>query len=114
MSAFLHESLNDCKRFNVYRVKMNIKAGSGNRIKASRERMGMTLENVCAHIPGLKVSRLSNWEQGRNMVSVVEAKRLAPVLNVTAAYLLTLEDTLPDPREQALLGCYRQTDDRQT
>ena len=110
--GFLHLSLNDCKGFSVYRVKMNVKDESGNRIKAARSRSGLTLEEVCAQVPGLKPARLSNWEHGRNMLSVEEAKRLAPVLKVTAAYLLTLEDSLPDPKEQVLLRCYRKTDER--
>ncbi len=46
------------------------------------------------------------------MISVDYARRLATVLKVTPAYLLTVEDASPSPREQSLLDLYRTTDER--
>lgn len=73
----------------------------------------MTLKDVCALVPGLGVSRLSNWEQGIRMIPVDEAKRLAPVLGVSAGYILTIEDTPGEPADvKALVDLYKQSDER--
>lgn len=91
---------------------MQTKEEAGRRIKAAREALGLRLEDVTAAIPEISVSRLSNWEQGRNMIGVDEAKKLAPLLKVSAAYLLTIEDEISDSRELALLDHYRSADER--
>lgn len=102
---------------------MNTKEESGRRIKAARKNKGMRLEDVCSHMPGLTVSRLSNWEQGRNMIGVEEAKKISPILGVSASHLLTLDEEKSHPRaqeeprgylnlnhdEQALVNWYRHT-----
>lgn len=85
---------------------MSTKQEVGRRIRLARESLDLKLKDVCAELPGLEVSRLSNWEQGLNMIPVDEAKRLAPVLRVSAAYLLTLEDEF-DPRAVALQQVYK-------
>ena len=91
---------------------MDTKAEAGRRIKAARLALGLRLEDVCSRIPELTVSRLSNWEQGRNLIGVEEAKKLAPVLGVSAGYILTLEDAPADKRESALLQLFRESDER--
>ena len=91
---------------------MNTKEEAGRRIKAARTAKGLTLEDVANRIPELSVSRLSNWEQGRNMISVDEARKLGPTLGVDPAYLLTLQEEPNDNRERALLDYYRRSDDR--
>lgn len=91
---------------------MTTQEEAGRRIRAARKALKLTLREVCESVPGLIKSRLSNWEKGRRMISVDEARRLAPVLKVTPAYLLTIEDSTPTPREQALLDLYRATDER--
>lgn len=95
-----------------YVRRMATEEEAGRRIKAAREALHLTLREVCAAVPGLHVSTLSNWEQGIRMIGVDEARRLAPVLKVTPGYLLTIDDTTPTPREQALLDLYRATDTR--
>lgn len=72
------------------------KKKSGARIRTKRIELKMTLKDVHELIPEISLSRLSNWEQGLNMVSVDAAKKLAMVFKVSAAYLLTLEDTPMD------------------
>lgn len=91
-SGFLHYLYNDQKRAPPYAFGVCTKKISGRRIKARREELGLTLSDVCLQIEGLSVSRLSNWEHGRNMVSVDEAKKLAAVLDLPVAYILTIED----------------------
>lgn len=76
------------------------KKKSGARIRTKRIELKMTLKDVHELIPEISISRLSNWEQGINMVSVDAAKELATVLKVSAAYLLTLEDTPMDETER--------------
>ena len=108
----LHKSWSDSLLLDRYCFSMNTKEEAGRRIRDARTRLKLRLEDVCANIPEITVSRLSNWEQGRNMIGVDEAKKIAPILKVSAAYLLTLEDSQLDERESALLTLYRQTDPR--
>jgi transcriptional regulator with XRE-family HTH domain len=91
---------------------MGIKQEAGRRIKTARETKGLTLKDVEKLVPGITFNRLSNWEHGRNMIGVAEAKKLAPVLGVTAAYLLTLDDEPAEQRERVLLDHYRNSDAR--
>lgn len=92
---------------------MGIKEEAGRRIKAARKAAGLRLEDVFAEIPEISVSRLSNWEQGINMIGVEEAKKLAPLLKVSAGHILTIDDDVTnDPREQALVNHYRNSDER--
>lgn len=46
------------------------------------------------------------------MISVEEAKKLALVLNISAAYILTIEDAPWDKTELSLLGYFRSADIR--
>lgn len=82
------------------------------RIRTRRLGLGLTLEDVCQRISGLSVSRLSNWEHGRNMISVEEAKKLALVLEISAAYILTVEADPWDKTELFLLEHFRSADAR--
>ena len=107
----LHNSLIPGFHGLAYPSAMDTKTESGRRIAAARKLAEMTLQEVCNAIPGLTVTRLSNWEHGTRMISVDEAKRLAPVLKTTASYLLTIDDEPGDPRERALLEKYRLCDE---
>ncbi len=69
----------------------------------------MTLDEVCAAVPGLVKSTLNSYELGARTLPIPMAKKLAPVLRVSAPYLLTLSD---DRTEDALLQKYRQADHR--
>lgn len=92
--------------------RMDTKTESGRRIRERRDALSLKQREVCELVPGLTVTRLSNWEQGQRMISVDEAKRLAPVLKTSAGYLLTLENDPGDQRLQALIDTYRMLDDR--
>jgi len=86
---------------------------AGERIAAARSKNGYRLKDVCQLVPGLTTTRLSNWEQGIRMISVDEAKRLAPVLGVSAAYLLTIDDSPGESADvKALVELYKKSDDR--
>ena len=91
---------------------MCTKKQTGFRIRTRRLGLGLTLEDVCQRISGLSVSRLSNWEHGRNMISVEEAKKLALVLEISAAYILTVEADPWDKTELFLLEHFRSADAR--
>ena len=82
------------------------------RIRTRRLGLGLTLEDVCQRVSGLSVSRLSNWEHGRNMISVDEAKKLALVLEISAAYILTVEADPLVKTELFLLEHFRSADAR--
>lgn len=83
---------------------------SGRRLKQLRGKK--RLREICEQVDGLKEQRLSNWEQGIRMISVDEAKKLAPVLGTSAEYILTLTDKAPDPQEVELLALFRACDVR--
>jgi transcriptional regulator with XRE-family HTH domain len=112
-NASFHKSLIDGIHALGYRFRMDTKTESGKRIKAAREGLGLTLKDVCERTNGvLTPTRLSNWEHGSRMISVDEAKRLAPILETTAGYLLTLEDEPGDRRLQTLVTTYKMLDER--
>lgn len=90
----------------------HLKEEVGRRLKKAREEKDLTLQEVCNQVAGLTVSRLSNWENGIRMADVDVVKKLAPIYTTSAAYLLTLEDTQPDPREKALVELYKAADPR--
>jgi transcriptional regulator with XRE-family HTH domain len=83
---------------------------SGRRLKDLRGKR--KLREICELVPGLKEQRLSNWEQGTRMISVDEAKKIAPVLGTSAEYILTLTDKQPDPAEVQLIALFRNCDER--
>lgn len=88
----LQNSYNDFIRPRKYDSWVCTKKESGRRIKTRREELGLTLADVCSLVDGLSVSRLSNWEHGRNMISVDEAKKLSPVLGLPVSYILTIDE----------------------
>lgn len=110
-SAALHHSLNANFSAKIYYLAMKTREEAGRRIKAAREALGMTLQDVCGKVPGLTVSRLSNWEQGLRMISVEQAKRLGPVFKVSPEYILTLQDET-GLEESKLLELFRNADAR--
>jgi transcriptional regulator with XRE-family HTH domain len=112
MQAQLHKTL--LYRFHglLESFCMDIKHEIGRRLSTSRDAAGLTLQEVCDAVPGLSTSRLSNYEQGTRTLPVQFAKLIAPILGVTADWLLTLTNDTPDPQEQCLLDHWRHTDDR--
>jgi transcriptional regulator with XRE-family HTH domain len=90
---------------------MDIKIETGRRLKEARLKRKLKLREVCEQIPGLEKTTLSNWENGIRLVSIEDAKKLAEVYKVSAAYLLTLEDAQTQ-KEKVLLEYYRACDER--
>lgn len=88
----LHYKLIDALQLLNYLYGMDTKKEIGRRINYARKAKKLKLRDVCNQIPGLTPSRLSNWCQGIRTPDIDEIKKLAPVLEVSAAYLLTLED----------------------
>ena len=91
---------------------MDTKSEAGRRIREARDKLGLKLRDVEEAIPEISVSRLSNWEQGINMIGVDEAKKLAPVLHVSPGYILTVEDETPDERAKLVLKYWNALDER--
>ena len=105
--------LNSCAHTIVDMETNETAIEAGRRIQEARRARNLTQAALCELIPGLIPTRLSNWETGRRMVSVDEAKRLASVLQCSAAYLLTLEDDAKlDEDAKRLLELYRGSDAR--
>lgn len=100
---------------NTCRVMvLTLKEKIGRRLRAAREKAGLTLEEVAAKTKGLTVSRISNYEQGTRQPGPDEAIALARALGtISAASILCVDDqsTLKDD-ERALLEYYRAADDR--
>lgn len=71
---------------------MDIKIEIGRRIKAARNRAGLTAKALAERTGRLKPTRISNWEHGARTPGPAEVKLLAEVLNVSAAYLMCLSD----------------------
>lgn len=71
---------------------MDDKIKLGKMIKKLRKNLGMGQKDVCALIPDLEESALSNYETGRRFPSLDMVKKLAKVLKVTPSYLLDLDD----------------------
>lgn len=67
---------------------------SNARLKRARKQAGLTLKELSGLTSGkLSVSRISNYEQGSRSVNVEVANILAPLLLVTPAYLLCVEES---------------------
>jgi transcriptional regulator with XRE-family HTH domain len=71
---------------------MNFKEQIAGRITKARKAKGLTIKALSASIGTLSAARISNWEQGTRSPGPEEAKQLASVLHVSAAYLLCLTD----------------------
>lgn len=70
---------------------INTKVKIGKAIAARRKELKMGQKEVCALIPDLKESALSNYERGRRLLPLEMAKKLADVLKTTPAIILALE-----------------------
>lgn len=112
-AVFLHEKLNDPSTIRRDNLSVDLKREIGRRIKKAREDAGLTLHELSNKVGHLKVSRISNYEQGRRTPGPDEAKALAMALKVSAAYLLCVDaESELRPDEKALLDNYRATDSR--
>lgn len=91
---------------------MDYKKESGIRLRHARLEKNLTLNDVASKIEGMSASRISNYEQGIRSMGPADAASIGDVLDISAAYLLCLDDTVLSPTEQALIDNYRHSDER--
>lgn len=92
---------------------MDYKAESGRRLRQAREAKGWTLQQLASRLKGMGASRISNYEQGTRLMRQEEAVKLAEVLDVSAAYLMCVDEgSLISPAKQRLLEMYDMADVR--
>lgn len=92
---------------------MTLNKKIGQRLRAARTSQKLSLAELAARTKTLSKSRISNYEQGIRRMGLEEALELAEALDLTATYLLCLDDTSPlTPHEWTLIERYRQTDER--
>jgi len=92
---------------------MNYKKEGGRRLQEARKLRAMTLNEVAAIIDGMSASRISNYEQGIRSMGPADATALGAALEVSAAYLLCLDDEAAFTSEEiALIDNYRNSDER--
>lgn len=65
----------------------------GKRLRWAREMAGLRQNQVSSYLPGIGNIRLSNYENGIRVPGIELAKQLGRLYGVSAAYLLTIEDT---------------------
>ncbi len=91
---------------------MDIKKESGNRIKMALNDSGLEINDVSSFIPEFPYTTIHSWITGKAMIPAHKAVKLAKLLNVTAAYLLCVDDTPVNKEEQKLLDLFRSNDAR--
>jgi transcriptional regulator with XRE-family HTH domain len=111
-AQYIHKKLIELQQARSNNSIMDEKAEMGRRIKAAREAAGLTQKELCKKVPGLRISTLSNYEQGTREAPVSTLKQIARALDVSAAYILTVDDTILCEREKKLIAMFRQTDER--
>jgi transcriptional regulator with XRE-family HTH domain len=81
----------------TYAVHVDYKIEIGRRIRAAREGLNLSLEELSKRTGGkLSKSRIGNYEQGLRMPGPAEANTLASALGVDAAHLLCLQRVFTD------------------
>lgn len=96
----------DDARF-VYFSDMNTKCSSGTRLKAERERLGLSMSQLAARTKTISKSRINNYENGHRSLGVDVAKELAAALGCTPAYLLCMEEQDGNTASEAALDIRR-------
>lgn len=92
---------------------MTLNKKIGQRLRTARMAQRLSLAELAARTKTLSKSRISNYEQGIRRMGLEEALELAEALDLTATYLLCLDDTSPlTPGEWTLIERYRNTDER--
>lgn len=80
----------------------------GRRIREARTELNLTVPQIADALGKLySHSRLGNYDQGLRRIGTEEARALAAVLRVDAAYLLCVEDQSMTDQERELLRAYR-------
>lgn len=77
-----------------------------NRIRALREKRGLSLEHLAAEI-GISDETLRRYETGERQVKVSDLEHIARALDVPAPQLLSSVDPELDKQERALLALFR-------
>ncbi|OGO92827.1 MAG: hypothetical protein A3F10_04860 [Coxiella sp. RIFCSPHIGHO2_12_FULL_42_15] len=72
---------------------MNIKQRIGDRITASRKKIGITIKELAKRTEQFSAARINNWELGTRAPGPTEAKVLSNILGVSPSYLLCLSDS---------------------
>jgi transcriptional regulator with XRE-family HTH domain len=93
---------------------MDLTKRIGQRLRAARQALGLSLADVSSRTGSLSKSRISNYEQGIRRMGLEEAQELALALGtVTPTYLLCLDDKGPlSQDERYLVDRYRESDTR--
>ena len=97
-----------------YSLCMNTKREVGRRLKLARNRLGLSLQEVCDSVPALggNPSKLGNYESGRRAPDLDMIKAIAKVLHTDPSWLATLIDDEPDQRTAMLIRYYQGSDER--
>ena len=86
---------------------VNYKEEIGRRLKDARESKGLSLEELSRRTkPRLLKSRIGNYERGIRTPGPMEANTLAEALNMDAAYLMGLQQSM-NKQELDLLRNFR-------
>jgi transcriptional regulator with XRE-family HTH domain len=90
---------------------------NGQRLKQSREKLGLTQESL-AELVNLSVRNITRYENGESQPTADNLASMARVLNVSVDYLVNLSDS-PSPlgelsnNEKKALGAWRNGDIRE-
>lgn len=83
-------------------VKSELSLEIGKRMRDARNSLKLTLADVCQELnDGSIPSRLSNYENGARELPISLAKKLQPILMVSAEYLLTLSNNTTNVKKMA-------------
>lgn len=72
---------------------MTIKQRIGDRITASRKKIGITIKELAKRTEQFSAARINNWELGTRAPGPTEARVLSNILGVSPSYLLCLSDS---------------------
>ncbi len=81
---------------------MSVKATPGSRIKLTRTRLGLSLQQLADRV-GVTRTSLENWENDRSEPRGVKVMKLAGVLQVPMIWLLTGDAPPSSDRDAAVL-----------
>jgi transcriptional regulator with XRE-family HTH domain len=65
----------------------------GQRLRVSRERLGLTVRDVADALPGISMSAVATWERGESEPSVGRVAKLAKYYGVDVRWLIEGIDT---------------------
>jgi transcriptional regulator with XRE-family HTH domain len=77
----------------------------GQRLRVSRERLGLTVRDVAAALPGISMSAVATWERGVSEPSVGRVAKLAKFYGVDVRWLIEGIDTDDVPTTTEAFAC---------